>query len=282
MTTEGAVTVVVPVWDRYCAFLSECLDSVLEQPGEPPRIIVVDNASRDPLPLLPGDVEVFRAPARLSVGAARNLGLAEVETPEVIFCDADDRLLPGALAFLRGRMADRPELVACVSRFVSWNPETGEKVVLDRSPRPIVFRASRHRRAFALANLRFNCFPVVGCILRTEAVRDAGGFGDANVGEDWILGTQLAFRGPIEFQEWPVFLRRVHNGSLWYRRHTRADYLRRCELLRERLRRDPAVPGWVKTLLPLLALLHRHDVRRATRGGAIEPESPLLRAQEVV
>ncbi len=282
MTAEGAVTVVVPVWDRYCAFLGECLDSLLEQRGERPRIIVVDNASREPLPPLPATVDVVRTTERLSVGAARNLGLAQVETSQVIFCDADDRLLPGALAFLRGRMADRPELVGCVSRFVSWNPRTGEKVVLDRSPRPIVFRVSRHRRAFALANLRYNCFPVVGCLLRTEAVKDAGGFGDANVGEDWILGAQLAFRGPIEFHERPAFLRRVHNGSLWYRRHTRAEYLRRCELLRERLRRDASVPGWAKTLLPLLAVVHRLDVRRVTRDGAIEPQNPLLRAREVV
>jgi len=278
----GTVTVVVPVWDSYCAFLPGCLESVLAQEGERPRVIVVDNASRRPLPPLPAGVTVVRAGERLSVGAARNLALAEVETPEVIFCDADDRLLPGALAFLRRRMEERPELVACVCRYVSWNPETGERRVLDRSPRPIVFQVSRHRRAFALANLRYNCFPVAGGILRTDAARGAGGFGDLNVGEDWILGAQLAFRGPIEFHERPAFLRRVHTGSLWYRRHSQADYLRRCELLRERVRRDPAVPGWVKALLPLVALVHRHDVRGAAREGAVEPENPFLRAKEAV
>ncbi len=282
MTRATGVTVVVPVWDRYCNFLCECLESVHSQEGERPRVIVVDNASEEPLPPLPADVKVLRTRARLSVGGARNFALSGVETSELIFCDADDRLLPGSVSFLRRRMADNPELVACLGRNVSWDPRTDEQVVLERSPRPIAFRVARHRRLFALANLRFNCFPVVGTIVRTDAVEDAGGFGDSNVGEDWILGTQLAFRGPLEFHEQPTFIRRVHSGSLWYRPHTETDYLRRCELLRARVRSDPAIPAWVKASLPILALVHQLDVRRTTRGGTIQPEHPLLEPRQVV
>jgi glycosyltransferase involved in cell wall biosynthesis len=278
--SRDAVTVVIPVWDRYCHFLAECVDSVLSQAGERPRVIVVDNASREPLPALPAGIDLVRSAERLSVGAARNLALAGVETRWVVFCDADDLLLPGTLAFLRGRMAARPQLVACVCRHVSWDPTTDARVLRDRAPRPIVFRVARHRRVFALANLRYNCFPIAGAMLRAEAVMDAGGFGDVSVGEDWILGTQLAFRGPIEFNERPGFLRRVHSGSLWYRPHAAGDYLRRCDLLRARVKDDPAVPGWVKASLPVLARVHRRDVRRATRDGALEPEHPLLQARE--
>ncbi len=282
MTGVARVTVVVPVWDRYVAFLRECVDSLLAHTGGQPRIVVVDNASREPLPSLPREVEVMRSSRRLSVGAARNLGLAEVETQEVIFCDADDRLLPGAMAFLQSRMAERPELVGVICRYVSWNPETGARAVLERSPRPIVFTVARHPRLFALANLRYNCFPVVGGILRTDAARDAGGFGDGNVGEDWILGAQLAFRGPIEFHREPSFLRRVHPGSLWYRPHAYSDYLARCALLRKRVKRDPSVPRWVKAGLPLLAIVHRRDVGRvAARGGTIDPVNPLLEPRGV-
>lgn len=277
MSLAGGVTVVVPVWDRYCAFLQSCVESILEQAGERPSIVVVDNASRERLPALPRGTEVVRSPRRLSVGAARNLGLSRVTTREVIFCDADDRLLRDAISFLRSRMAERPELIAVICRYVSWDPETERRVLLERSPRPIVFRVARHPRLFALANLRYNCFPVVGGILRTDAVRDANGFGDSNVGEDWVLGTQLAFRGAIEFQRTPTFLRRVHGGSLWYRSHAPADYLARCDLLRERVKRDARVPRWVKSALPLLALVHRRDVARATAlTGAINPVNPLL------
>ena len=278
MNHGAGVTVVVPVWDRYAAFVRECVASALDQAGvQPPKVVVVDNASDIPLPSLPSVVEVVRSPRRLSVGAARNLGLGRVETENVIFCDADDRLLPGAIDFLTSRMAERPELVAAICRYVSWNPETEERAVLERSPRPVVFRVARYPRLFALASLRYNCFPVVGGILRTDAAVGAGGFGDGNVGEDWILGTQLAFRGPIEFHRQPSFLRRVHPGSLWYRQHLYSDYLARCDLLRERVKRDPSVPGWVKAGLPLLAAVHRFDVGRvAARNGTIDPVNPLL------
>ena len=277
MTTPAGVTVVVPVWDRYCSFLEPCVEAVLDQQGERPSLVVVDNASREPLPPLPPDVDVVRSRRRLSVGAARNLGLSRVTTSEVVFCDADDRLLPGAIALLSATLAARSELVAVIGRYVSWNPETGARAVLDRSPRPVVYRVARHRRLFALANLRYNCFPVVGGILRTEAVRDAGGFGDVDVGEDWILGAQLAFRGPIGFERTPTFLRRVHRGSLWYRPHSPDDYLARADLLRVRVARDPTVPRLVKAALPLVAVVHRRDVARATApGGAIDPVNPLL------
>jgi glycosyltransferase involved in cell wall biosynthesis len=277
MSSSPQVTVVVPVWDRYVAFLPRCLEGILEEPAGKPHVIVVDNASNELLPALDPAIDVVRSPRRLSVGAARNLGLSLVETREVIFCDADDRLLPGATAFLSSRMAKRPELVAVICRYVSWNPKTEARAVLERSPRPIVFRVARYRRLFALANLRYNCFPVVGGILRTDAVRDAGGFGDGDVGEDWILGAQLTFRGPIEFHPEPSFLRRVHSGSLWYRAHTHDDYLARCNLLRERIERDRSVPRWVKAGLPLLAVAHRRDVARAMRGSAVmAPANPLL------
>jgi glycosyltransferase involved in cell wall biosynthesis len=280
VSTATAVTVVVPVWDRYCSFLPECVDALLDQVDGSPSIVVVDNASQVPLPALPPAVDVVRSDARLSVGAARNLGLAHVTTEHVIFCDADDRLLPDSVAFLRARLARRAALVGVVCRYVSWNPETGMHAVLDGSPRASAVRAARFRRLFALVNLRYNCFPIVGGAFSTAAVRDAGGFGDANVGEDWILGAQLAFRGPLELHRRPTFVRRVHRGSLWYRTHDPADYLARCDLLRARVGRDPRVPRWMKSLLPLLRQVHRRDVARATAGQeAVDPTNPLLEPQ---
>jgi glycosyltransferase involved in cell wall biosynthesis len=277
------VTVVVPVWDRYGAFLPDCVAALLDQAGGAPPIVVVDNASRESLPALPSEIDVVRSHERLTVGAARNLGLARVTTARVMFCDADDRLLPDAIAFQRSRLALRPELVGVACRYVSWNPDTGKEAVLTRSPRPIAVRVARFPRLFALANLRYNCFPIVGGTFRTDVVRDAGGFGDVNVGEDWILGTHLAFRGRIELNPTPTFVRRVHHGSLWHRMHDPAEYRARCDLLRDRVRRDPRVPRWVKSLLPLLAYAHRRDVARASAAhGAIDPVNPLLETPGVV
>jgi glycosyltransferase involved in cell wall biosynthesis len=269
-------TVVVPVWDDYCDLLQGCVASALDQVGVVEKAIVVDNASASPLPPLPLRTEVVRSPERLSVGAARNLGLAAVETPYVTFLDADDVLLPHGLELLRDRLDATPHAVSAIGRYVNWNPSTGERRQLRRAPTPATVAVSRSQRLFALLNLRFNTFPVVGCVHRTAAVRDAGGYGDTNVGEDWILGALLAFRGRILFDERPVFLRRVREGSLWYRRHDAEGLLRRGDLLRSRAGHDAAVPDWVRLLLPVFERLHRRDVRRVVGGESFTRPQPFF------
>src|SRR5262249_49002093 len=96
-------TVVIPAWDGYAgAPLRAALRSVLDQ-AVPMRVLVVDNASLSELTGT-GGVDVVRSERRLTVGAARNLGLAAVTTPYVVFWDADDVMLPGTLAFLQARI----------------------------------------------------------------------------------------------------------------------------------------------------------------------------------
>lgn len=270
------VTVVIPVWDRYCAYLHDAVDSGLDQRGVAVRVLVVDNASGRPLPELPPQASVVRAPRRSSVGAARNLGLAAVESPFVCFLDADDVLLPGALSWLVSELDTDAGLVTACGRGVTWDGETGETRLVLRAPRPVAVRVSRHRRLFALANLAYNTFPVVGCVHRTAAVRAAGGFAEADVAEDWVLGAMLCARGRVLLTEQPAFLRRLHGGSLWYRDHDAGALLAARAVLHERVRRDPAVGAWTRSLLPVLAWLHGRSVRRAARHGVVAPERPQL------
>ena len=100
------------------------------------RVIVVDNASERAVPDLGSEARIVRSDVRLGVGAARNLGLAAVETGYVTFLDADDVLLPGALAFLVRQLEGDPRRVTSGGRFVSWNPETGERVAVRRPRSP--------------------------------------------------------------------------------------------------------------------------------------------------
>src|SRR5260221_8303199 len=96
---QARVSVVIPVWDAYAgAGLVEAVASVRRQ-NVPVRVIVVDNASAVPLPVL-GDVELVRLEQRRSTGAARNGSLPLLQTEYVVFLDADDRLLDGSIAAL--------------------------------------------------------------------------------------------------------------------------------------------------------------------------------------
>ena len=88
--TNGDITVVIANYN-YARYLSEAVESAV---AEGARVVVVDDGSTEPLPDLPPDVELVRQ-ANQGVTRARNAGLARVQTPYVLFLDADDRLVPG-------------------------------------------------------------------------------------------------------------------------------------------------------------------------------------------
>lgn len=251
MTTGAdreAVAVVIPVWDDYVRWLPEAVASVLDQ-GVAEQVIVVDNASAEPVPELPGTM-VIRTPRRLSTGAARNLGLDAVTTPFVVFLDADDVMLPGSLEALVTGLGKRAGMVALGSSRIE--SDTGKR---HRFPRRWAGALARRPVAFALANTVWSLVPTQGTmVMRTDAVRDAGGYANRSQGEDWVLGVSLAWRGPIGFHERMTLLYRWRDDSpggecaqpsLWAN----------ARGVRERMRQDPKVPGWARACVPLLALL---------------------------
>jgi glycosyltransferase involved in cell wall biosynthesis len=243
-----AVTVVIPVWDDYVQFLPDAVESVRrDAPGVP--IVVVENASSRPLPELE-DCEIVHTSTRLSTGAARNLGLVRVETEFVIFLDADDMLLAGTLEHLRDHIAASRELSIASTRILDG--ETGER---HRGPRPFVPALARAPRLLALADCIWSLVPIQGCaVLRANQVREAGGYADANSGEDWVLASALLWRGEVAISPRLGLLYRAPKQPL--RRVPRAAELRAsARRLRERMRRDPAVPAWARRLVPLIAAL---------------------------
>jgi cellulose synthase/poly-beta-1,6-N-acetylglucosamine synthase-like glycosyltransferase len=268
-----SITVVVPVWDSYARFLPDCLASILSQDSADLRVLVVDNASATALPPLPADVDVVRLGRRASVGAARNAALARVSSPHVCFFDADDRMLDGMLARLAERLRNTPDAVGAVAPFLAWDPVSGETTSLDRMPRPIVYKVSRHQRLFALSSLVFNSFLVAGGLYRTAAVLDAGGFGNGNLGEDWLLAAGLAFRGRIEFCDTPGFVHRTEPGSLWFRSHSHDDLGDVYRALRNTIATDDGVPAWGRLAARLAQPVHALEIRRRTAGGSLEPRT---------
>jgi glycosyltransferase involved in cell wall biosynthesis len=242
------VSVVVPVWGEYAGTtLAEALESIQTQ-DLAARIVVVDNASEPRLADLAG-VELVRSDERLTVGAARNLGLARVVTPYVVFWDADDLMLPGTVRFLRERIAAEPEAVLVAASILEGDPPSPH-----RWPRRWTYRFTRRRSAFALADCVWSLFPTTGSsIMRTPVARASSGYGDANSGEDWVLGVSLAFRGGIVLEARPGRIYRRHAESLWETQRSPRQLVRHARAVRARLRRDEAVPGWAKALLPVVA-----------------------------
>jgi glycosyltransferase involved in cell wall biosynthesis len=243
------VTVVVPVWDRYVDFLSDAVESVRRNAPQAP-IVVVDNASSTPVPHLEG-CEIVRSSERLSEGAARNLGLERVATEYVVFLDADDMLLDGALEFMSGRLAAESDLAVSASSILDG--ATGER---HRNPRRFAIRLARWPRTFALANSVWSLLPIPGsAVLRTEQVRQAGGYADADLGEDWDLAVSLAWRGRVAISERLGRYYRSGAGSTVRRARSPAELRATARRVRDRIRTDSEVPAWARALLPLIAPL---------------------------
>lgn len=242
-------TIVVPVWDAYVAgFLSHTLSSLKTQHAATP-IVVVDNASRTGLPELNG-VHVVRAPVRLTLGEARNLGLAQVETPYVVFWDADDEMLPATLAFLEAAITSDPRLAAFATAIAENAPD-----VRHRWPRPWISVLVRLPTLFALVDAVWSVYPSTGAtIMRTQLVREASGFGHADSGEDWCLGVSLAFRGRIGWSERPGRVYNLDAGSVWARHMTARHQLLHAAAVRQRIRQDPGIPSWARAMLPAIAV----------------------------
>lgn len=209
---------------NYGDYLKEAVDSLLEQDGGAPHVVVVDDGSTEPathvaLEALPEQVEIVRQ-ANAGVVAARNAGYERVRTPFVLFLDADDRLAPGALAAMRRALDQYPGAAFAYGHhrfFGAWD------AVMRFPPYDPLRLLDRH-----LIGLT--------ALTRREVLDDTGGFDPAfEAFEDWELWVNAlahAHRGV-----------RVDEVTLEYRRHSDSKVgvdRHRYREMRDRLRKKHA------------------------------------------
>jgi glycosyltransferase involved in cell wall biosynthesis len=243
------LTVVIPVWgERYVAALERAVASVRSQDEAVP-IVVVDNASEAPVPELDG-TSVVRAPSRLSVGAARSLGLARVETEYVVMLDADDELVDGSLSKLREGIAADPGIA--VYSMSLLEADTGAR---HRMPRRIAPLLARVPGLLALSTACWSTYSIQGnAIMRTDWVREAGGYPDSEWGDDRVVAVSQAFRGKVVIRMEPGLIYHAHPESRWRGAAGIGRLFEAARQVRRRLRSDPAVPGWARAMVPLIAV----------------------------
>lgn len=239
----------IPVWDAYASpRLEEAVTSIREQ-DRGAEILVVDNASTVKVPDL-GSVTTVRSPARISLGAARNLGLGSVRTPYVIFWDADDVMLPGTIGFLEDQLDQDTGLVAFGAAIIE--EDSGRR---HRWPRTWLGTLTRAPRVLALVDCLWSVFPTTGAtVMRTAVAQDAGGYADAASGEDWCLGVSLTFRGRVGWSERPGRLYRRGPQSVWSSHSSARHQLLHAAVVRRRMATDRFVPRWLRVSLPLVAV----------------------------
>jgi len=247
VTPAPRCSVVIPVRDM-ARYLPEAVESVLAQEGCDCDLVIVDDGSTD------GSGEVARkyASRRVTVvadgkaeglAAARNRGLLHVRAPAVVFLDADDRLIRGALARLLGPLESDPLLAVAYGEVVPID-ELGRRLSAARRP---IFGRRRASGDVLAAVLRGSPIitPGAACIRRRH-LDEAGGFRGLPVGEDWEFWCRLALVGRFRYLHGPPVLEyRSHPTSLTA---TRGDRVEDLQLALEAIYGNPAVrarfPAW--------------------------------------
>ncbi|MDQ1178319.1 glycosyltransferase family 2 protein [Microbacterium sp. SORGH_AS_0421] len=122
------VTVIVPGFD-VAPFAEEALGSLRAQTHRHWTAVLVDDASTDDTARIFADAasadprfRLERHTEQRGLGAARNTGLAHVDTPYIAFLDADDRFRPDALTRLADTL-DRTGSDFAVGAYVRLRPD---------------------------------------------------------------------------------------------------------------------------------------------------------------
>jgi len=221
--TTADVTVVVPVH-------GELEPGLLDGIGHVARIIVVDDHSPEPL-VVPSktvhgvEVKSIHRSTNGGPAAARNTGLAEVDTSLVAFLDADCLPRPGWLEPLLEQFGD-PAVAVVAPRITSIEPlGAPDHPLLSRYERVNASLDRGTQRGRVRARTRISYVPSAALVCRVDALNAAGGFDEAMaVGEDVDLVWKLDEAGHTVRYEPSVTVGHRHRTTPWAWLRRRFDY----------------------------------------------------------
>jgi GT2 family glycosyltransferase len=248
-----SVAIVVPSLDQG-TFLAEALESVLSQDGVDLSVAVVDGGSRD------GSVDVIKryaprieywrsAPDR-GQAAAINEGVERLPSSDHVgWLNADDVLLPGALARMSAYLEKHPE---CAGVF-------GDAHIIDEDGRVVGRFPTRPFTRRALAPTSIICQPA--SLISRGAWEAVGGLDESlHMCLDYELWWRLSRIGPIGYLPELIACSRDHPGT-----KTRANQDRHYAEAFAVLRRHLGYVPWRWCLREAAhAWRAAHDGRRAS------------------
>lgn len=201
----ASVTIIIPAYNSV-PFLEETVNSALKQTNPPEHIIIVDDGSPDESYALAQKLAAAHPTVQAvqrqngGAGAARNSGLAIAKTDFVLFLDADDRLLPEALALHLAEFSRYPDAAMV---FGANHCISADGTYLRPNPVP--------KQTVTLEDLAMYVTPCPSqCLYRRTAVQAIGGFNETlRPGDEIDLNIRLSKIGQI----------RSHNDFVMEYRH---------------------------------------------------------------
>lgn len=220
-SAEPLISVVIPAYN-YAHLLPRALDSVLGQMGDDVELIVVDDGSRDNTAEVLAEYTArypqLHAMHQENAGAAtaRNHGIREARGRHVLLLDADDELVPGALALLLDAQARTPDAGMFLGGQISVQPDGSESArgpsrIPALAPLPLI----RHYLLEKRIGIQHCC-----SMFRRDLLLASPYPARLRKGEDIPVFAYLLVSAPVVTIEQPLARIHKHPDSL---RHSRAD-----------------------------------------------------------
>ena len=208
MVAQPLVSVVIPCYNQG-RFLRDAVESVFRQTHAAVEAIVVDDGSTDDTAAVMRTLPDARFLAQRNQGApaARNAGLRESRGDYVIFLDADDRLLPGAIATGIEWFAAHPD----------WAFVTGHVRLIEADGSPAGVPPQEHADAEPFLNLlRSNYIWTPGVVMYRRQVFDSVRGFDPSAGgsADYELNIRIARQFPIGCHHQIILEYRQHGANM--------------------------------------------------------------------
>jgi glycosyltransferase involved in cell wall biosynthesis len=284
------VSLVVPAYlatPHQAALLDETLETVAAQDVRDHEVIVVDDGS--PLDVgvhvarHAGALPAVRTLRRTNGGSAqaRNTGIAEARGTFLVFLDADDHLLPGALSAGLGRLEAEPEAGFVISPRTEMTFEGGP-VPWGVPSAPVTDDLYR-----TLLGFDWHILPPSTAVFRREVVEEVGGFRDPWGADDLDFYLRVAFTFHGVAQDGPAVTRYRRYSTSTSRdgermlRSIRTVYARQWPLVQDDPERVAAWHAGLARLTPIFRDCLAENVRDRLRarqfGRALRSAALLVR-----
>ena len=232
------ISIVIPVYNK-ADYIADCIESLLQQDFEAFEVVAVDDGSTDDSgPLCDRAAEADRRvrvihTANAGVTAARRRGVEAARGEYIVFVDADDRLMPGALRTLHDAATahDADEVI-------------GTFCTHDGTHSPVVHEGLQTDTDSMIRDIVTgkNRFPVLWAVIFRKTILDGCLDTPREIieGEDLLMQTQVLMKQP---RVWFV-------GDCVYRYTLGVPNTRRHTLSREQLYdtllRETLKPRWAQ------------------------------------
>jgi len=210
MTISAPITVILPNYN-HARFVGRALRAVLAQSVTPERILVIDDGSTDDslyvirsIACNAPTVTVLSNGANLGVERTIERALALCETAYFSAITAPDELLPGFFAAVLPWIERHPKAGLYLTDFCFRTGDSSELFPKHVRLRSDAGFLSPDQLVQALPRAGY-ILPAYGCVFRTEAIREAGGFRpELRWHADWFAELVVGFRNGICYVPQPL------------------------------------------------------------------------------